>query len=102
MARYFFNISGPEGLIEDTEGCDLLNIDSIREEALESAREIIAADIRAGRVFQDRVMHVLDDAGQTVLTLQFLDVIGLDSAPQRSPEPGAMEDSADAHQNHQC
>jgi uncharacterized protein DUF6894 len=75
MPRYFFNIVDPDGTIPDTEGSELPDIDAVREEALASAREMIAETIKNGGKVDGRSFRIEDITGAVDLTLAFKDAV---------------------------
>ena len=75
MPRYFFHIKDGLETIRDEEGIDFHNLDAVREEATESAREMMSEKIREGHGPDGRAFVVTDEQGQTVLTFPFKDAI---------------------------
>ena len=75
MPRYFFHVVEGTYILSDDEGSELPDLEAVRNDAVEGAREIMADDIRSGRKPEDRTMLVRDENGITVLTLPFLDAI---------------------------
>ena len=49
MPRYFFNVEDEDHQIKDLEGIELDGLDAVREEALQSARQVMSEDILSGR-----------------------------------------------------
>ena len=75
MARYFFHHQKSDQLLEDEEGEEFPSLERVREEAVLSAREIIAEAAKQGRDATKDSFSIADDLGQTVLVLQFADVL---------------------------
>lgn len=75
MPRYFFHIRQGDELFTDDEGEELADLNAVRNEAVESARELMADDVAQGRPSELRVFEVTDEHGNTVLTLPFEDAI---------------------------
>ena len=48
--RYFMHISDANGFVEDEEGRELPGDEAARKEAVAAARDIMAGDLRGGRV----------------------------------------------------
>ena len=67
MPKFFFNILTPDQLIVDDEGTELRDLNSAKEEAASSARDLIADARRAGGDVSGYVINVVDEAGQLVL-----------------------------------
>ena len=78
MSRYFFNIDDRQEVTRDEEGIDLPNLDAVREEAIESARQIMSQGLLDGTLRDGRRFIVTDEAGIVVLELGFKDAIRSD------------------------
>jgi hypothetical protein len=77
MPTYFFDtqVEGSE-CVEDDEGIDLPNLESVKREAITSAREQIADAAKQGFDIFDREFRVRDASGEIVFSLKFSDVLG--------------------------
>ena len=71
MGHFFFHLRAGEQLILDEEGLDLPDVSAARHEAVLSAREILAAAIRAGKAMVPDAIVISDEAGRA------LDVVSL-------------------------
>ena len=71
MPRYFFHIQNGTKTLRDSEGVELKNLDEVREEAMESAREIMSERLLNGGPPIERAFIVEDEDGNTVLTFPF-------------------------------
>jgi hypothetical protein len=71
MPRYYFHIKDKVGIIRDEEGLDLHGLDAVREEATESAREMMSEKVREGHGPDGRAFVVTDEQGQVVLDFPF-------------------------------
>ena len=71
MGRYYFHLSDGENILRDNEGADLPDTEAAAERALDSARDILSAEIRMGRIPLNMHLAVEDDAGLTVHRLPF-------------------------------
>jgi len=71
MPRYFFHLR--EGTIEtdDPEGLILPDDEAAREQAMEFARDLLAAAVLEGRLALHERILVVDETGRTVLDLAF-------------------------------
>ena len=76
---YYFHHQKADQLLRDDEGDDLPDLLAAREEAVQSARELIANAAREGRDARNESFVVVDDLGRTVLIFKFVDA--LDSPP---------------------
>ena len=61
---------GDQTIIDD-EGVECENLDAVRDEALQSAREIMSNDFRSGPAGVDRIFVVKDRKGDIVHELPF-------------------------------
>jgi len=71
MPRYFFHIKDEQKTIRDTEGAEFQNMDAVREEATESAREMMSGDVRQGHRPNGRTFVITDGQGNVVLNFPF-------------------------------
>ena len=69
MPRYFFNIQRGDETIIDEEGIDLPDIDAVRLEARQGAKEILSEDLLKEVDHPHQAFIVRDETGQIVLTL---------------------------------
>jgi hypothetical protein len=72
MPRYFFNVRDEEKLDQDLEGIDLDGMAAIENEAMTSAKEIIAEALLSGRPAPlGHSFEVLDEQGTLILEFLF-------------------------------
>jgi hypothetical protein len=71
MSRYFFHIEDGEEQIKDLEGIELEGLDAVRDEALQSARELMSEGILNGRQPDGRRFVVTDEGGVIVAEIPF-------------------------------
>ncbi len=69
--RYFFHIRDGETLIEDPDGSEHASLDEACNEAIQSAREIMAANLIAGQPLDGRTFEITDAEGQLHRSLSF-------------------------------
>ena len=74
MAHFHFNFRSPENMVLDEEGVDLLDVGAAREEALASAREILANAIKTGTVPPPYSIVITDASGRAMATITVKDV----------------------------
>jgi hypothetical protein len=72
MPRYYFNLRSYSDA-DDAQGVELVDEAAARELAVESARELVYADIANGWLNLDHRIEVVDEAGDPVLTMVFRD-----------------------------
>jgi hypothetical protein len=70
MPRYFLNLRS-DASVDDAEGMFLEDAEAARREAIRSARDILAAEVRHGRLPLDGAIEVTDEYGQPILTVPF-------------------------------
>ena len=75
MTHYFFHICSRTERIQDREGADFETLEAALAEARLAAREILAEDLRKGRIDETRLFEIVDEWGQLVARLPFRDVI---------------------------
>jgi len=75
MTHYFFHICSRTERIQDREGADFETLEAALAEARLAAREILAEDLRKGRIDEKRLFEIVDEWGQLVARLPFRDVI---------------------------
>jgi hypothetical protein len=76
MPLYFFHIKEGDEVLHDKEGVDHPDLEAARAEAIEGIRQIVGDAVMFGSPLRlDREMHVVDDAGETLLKLIFRGVV---------------------------
>jgi hypothetical protein len=76
VGRFYLHIYGPNCALEDDEGYELPNAEAAREEAIKSARELMAESLRFGRPMgRNCFFRILDEGGHTVADVPFADAI---------------------------
>ncbi|HEX8444056.1 MAG TPA: hypothetical protein VF631_10475 [Allosphingosinicella sp.] len=71
MARYHFHIDECGTIITDDEGLKKPDMESVRHEALMSAREIMCGEMKRGKLCLSCHIEVQDEAGHVVYILPF-------------------------------
>lgn len=81
MARYFFHVRDGDNLLEDDEqGEELPDLDAVRRQAIESAREILSEAALSGTAASlHQQIEVADASGKTVLTMPVGNATGTES-----------------------
>ena len=78
MPRYFFNIRSGDVLNKDPEGEEHDTLASAENEAIQSAREIMAEAVKSGRsTAKGKVFELTDVKGQVLSSIAFDDVLQL-------------------------
>ena len=75
MPRYYFHIKEEATTIRDNDGMELEELEAVRNEATQAAREMMSEDVREGYAPNGRTFVVTDERGQTVLMFPFKDAI---------------------------
>ena len=75
MAIFYFHLKNGDELIVDEEGATLPDLAAARHEALQSAREILAAAIRTGTPSVPEAVVVMDGSGRVVDSLRLAAVL---------------------------
>ncbi|CCM75127.1 DUF6894 family protein [Rhizobium mesoamericanum] len=75
MTRYFFHVRDGDDLVEDTEGVELWDSTSAREEAIRAAREMLAEKLLSGERVDGELFEVTDESGRVVETIPFKSVM---------------------------
>lgn len=75
MARYFFDLHECGTVTADDEGREWPDLAAARAEALRTAREMMCAEVKEGRLCLTCNIEVKDAAGAIVLSLAFRDAV---------------------------
>lgn len=76
MPRFHMNIRKGDAFLEDREGEEFASLSEARTEAVQSARELMAARMAAGKMPDgDTRFEITDDSGKTVLVMPFEEAI---------------------------
>jgi hypothetical protein len=90
--RYFFHLRKGDEVVEDIEGTELGDIEAVRREAADSARDLMAEWLKGGRPLDVvTVFEVRDEAGDVAHVLPFAAVLlaALTAPPSIVLEKGA-------------
>jgi hypothetical protein len=88
MPRFHFHICNGHGFIEDEEGVDLPDEPAARRNAVEAARDVMAGDLREGRLDLTSFIEVEDEAHRLLFTLTFAEAVTVNSIPDPArPRP---------------
>jgi hypothetical protein len=72
MGRYYFHLKDGDEIVPDEDGTELPDVSAATREALQSARELLADAIKAGKPKVYEAYVIADDTGQTVQVLPFV------------------------------
>ncbi|MES2988107.1 MAG: hypothetical protein V4808_09400 [Pseudomonadota bacterium] len=76
MPLYFFHLDHGAREIPDTEGSECADPAAALVRAIEIIREMVALDLREGRIDLDWRLRIMDQAGMRLATVPFADVLG--------------------------
>jgi hypothetical protein len=74
MPQYYFHVCNGNGLVEDEEGQELPDLETARNAAIRSARDIM---VRNGMLDLSSFIEIEDEHHQLVDTLGFADAVDL-------------------------
>ena len=74
MPRFFFHVRDGEP-VDDPDGMFLSDMRGARLEAVRSARNIIAEDLRRGRLHLSSWIEVTDEQGEAIFALPFAEAV---------------------------
>jgi hypothetical protein len=77
MPRYFFNLMNLDE-VRDCEGMVLGSAAEARDEAIRSARDIMAEEVRHGRLPLSHRIEVADEQGQPILAVPFREAVTIE------------------------
>jgi hypothetical protein len=79
MPLFFIDLLNGSGSWQDEEGYELPDLAAALEEARDSARHLMASDLKDGRPLGvNRVFRIREEAGAEVASVRFADVIPKD------------------------
>jgi hypothetical protein len=79
MPRYFLHVRNNRDLTSDPEGAEFDNFAEAEQEAVQSARDLMAECLRAGQpIGLGREMVISDDTGAVLSSVPFASAIPLD------------------------
>ena len=78
MPRYYFHIKHKNETVVDHEGSEHSCVEELKDEAIESARQIMAARILAGRLPRSSLFRIVDETDSVVLVVPFTDAFECD------------------------
>lgn len=75
MPRYFLNIRDGETFVADEEGRHFPDLDHAVEEARQSARDLLADQLRAGQKLDGQLIEIADASGRVLRQVTFKSVM---------------------------
>ena len=77
MPRYYMRLSDGNESFEDEEGQELAGDDAARSAAIIAARDVMASDVREGRLALASFIEVEDEHHRSLFTIRFADAVSL-------------------------
>lgn len=93
MAVYHFHLWDGEQLIEDLEGVACVSLEAARKRAIDGARDVLAGDVRNGRIDFNQRLELVDGDGRLCLTIPFSEAVEVVSPAAAAP-PAMISRSA--------
>jgi hypothetical protein len=75
MARYLFHLHECGTVLDDEEGSELTDIEAARAHAVQAARDVMCAEVKAGRLCFGCCIVIEDERGTEVGRVPFRDVL---------------------------
>ena len=75
MSRFYLHQQIANGIIEDPDGTEVIDLAAARHEAILAARQLLANAILVGVTPIGRAFQITDEAGQALLTVPFRDAL---------------------------
>lgn len=87
MPSFYFHVCNGAGFVADEEGQDLPHVEAARAVAVRSARDVMAGELRDGRLDLTSFIEVEDEAHNWLFTLSFADAVAVQTVadPKRRP-----------------
>jgi hypothetical protein len=83
MPRFYFHVYN-DLVATDEEGLELPDVDAAREQAMDSARELVCESIHQGHLNLDHRIEVDDENGRRVMTVSYRDAFILTGEPPKT------------------
>lgn len=75
MSRFYLHQQIENGVIEDPDGTELVDLAAARSEAILAARQLLAAAILGGVAPLGTAFRIADETGKVMLTVPFGDAL---------------------------
>ena len=75
MSRFYLHQKTANGIIEDPDGTEVVDLTAARHEAILAARQLLANAILAGVAPLGTAFHIADETGQVLLEVPFRDAL---------------------------
>jgi hypothetical protein len=77
MPLFYMHVCNGSGFVEDQEGVELPDREAARKKAVESARDVMAGDLRKGELDLSSFIEVEDAEHNLLFTLHFSEAVNL-------------------------
>jgi len=85
VPRYYLHICNGSGFVEDEEGQELADDEAARAQAIASARDIMAAEMRTGELDLSSFIEIEDERRSLLFTITFAEAVKI---RERHQQPG--------------
>jgi hypothetical protein len=75
LSRFYLHQQIANGIIEDPDGTEAVDLTAARHEAILAARQLLANAILTGAAPLGTAFQITDEAGQVLLTVPFRDAL---------------------------
>jgi hypothetical protein len=75
MPRFFLHVCNGDGLTQDDTGSEFANAQAARDEAIRSARSIMADEVQGGQLNLDSFIDVEDEDHHRLFRVEFTDAL---------------------------
>jgi len=75
MTRYFLHVEMPDGVAVDQEGEELADPQAARLQAMRGIRDVLASQVKQGRLDLRGRIKVTDEAGAEIATVSFEEAV---------------------------
>jgi hypothetical protein len=77
---FYLNIRDGDILIEDPEGQEFSSVHAAKDEAIHSAREMLAEKVRLGEVIDGQRIEIMDAVGDQVAVVPFKELLYIEGS----------------------
>jgi hypothetical protein len=97
VARYFFYIVNQGRVVPDQEGDEFPDLESAKEEAIASARDVARQEIAEHRSLKDACIEIHDDHGRILASVSVHEVLDNPEVPGFGEHCGTLDQSERLH-----
>jgi hypothetical protein len=75
MQRYYFHVRDGDDFLVDSERLDFATLAEVHREAIQSARDMLADLLRAGKALDGQLIEITDEQGTILEIVRFRDAL---------------------------